>query len=142
LIHVDVIYPALNSWSILQTARSFEPWLRTLKFLYLVALFAFLSDLVMCCISFAASQILNYETPTHSVVGLSGAIFALVVVPYSFIQGSVYFCGIVKMPASLYPWAMLIWHQILPNTSFVGHLSGVIVGHAYTLGLLDAVASW
>ena len=36
--------------------------------------------------------------------------------------------GMITVPTRLYPWALLIVLQLLPNISLLGHLSGLIVG--------------
>jgi len=43
-----------------------------------------------------------------------------------------------EVPAKLYPWALLIFMQVIvPNASFMGHLSGILVGYLYIYGGLD-----
>jgi membrane associated rhomboid family serine protease len=135
LIHLDVAHLAMNSLSFLQAGRTLEPRFGALKFLFLVALFGCLSDSVLCIISFAMLRLPNYGTLYNNYsVGLGGALFALKVVECSIAQGTVSLHGIIDVPARLYPWLMLILMQALPNTSFVGHLSGLIAGYAYTFG--------
>ena len=74
-------------------------------------------------------------------VGFSGIIFQLSVLeanlgPPGAVR-SVY--GLFQVPAYLYPWALLIALQILlPQISFVGHLSGILVGTLQLYGALDA----
>ena len=63
-------------------------------------------------------------------VGFSGVIFALAVIDSSWATAptrSVY--GIFSVPSKLYPWVLLLIMQvIIPNVSFLGHLSGILVG--------------
>ena len=45
--------------------------------------------------------------------------------------------GMFKLPAKLYPWALLLlWQLLLPGVSFLGHLGGVMAGEALSRGLL------
>ena len=41
--------------------------------------------------------------------------------------------GMISVPTKYYPWAMLIAMQIMmPSVSFMGHLSGLLLGIAFT----------
>lgn len=45
--------------------------------------------------------------------------------------------GLVSIPASLYPWALLLlWQLLMPNVSFLGHLSGLLTGLLWVHGHL------
>jgi rhomboid domain-containing protein 1 len=74
----------------------------------------------------------------HS-VGFSGVLFQLSVLeanlnPHS--ERSVF--GMFRVSSSSYPWAMLLVMQfILPHVSFLGHLSGILVGTLQLFGVFD-----
>lgn len=74
-------------------------------------------------------------------VGLSGVIFGLIVIDNAAsgaTERSVF--GMFKLPAALYPWALLmLWQLLLPGVSFLGHLGGVVAGEALSRGLLGWV---
>lgn len=69
-------------------------------------------------------------------VGFSGVIFGLIIVYAklaSIEQFSVF--GMIPVPAKIYPWALLIiWQLLIPGLSFVGHLSGLLVGQMKVWG--------
>ncbi|KAM9945659.1 hypothetical protein ACTFIT_003930 [Dictyostelium discoideum] len=70
-------------------------------------------------------------------VGFSGCIFALLTI-HCFNDNLVSLYGITRIPSKLYPWAILIiTNFILPMTSFVGHLSGILIGTLYMNGYLN-----
>ncbi|KAM9981182.1 hypothetical protein ACTFIY_003508 [Dictyostelium cf. discoideum] len=70
-------------------------------------------------------------------VGFSGCIFALLTI-HCFNDNLVSLYGVTRIPAKLYPWAILIiTNFILPMTSFVGHLSGILIGILYMKGYLN-----
>lgn len=69
---------------------------------------------------------LHPRAATECAVGLSGTIFGLIVIN-SATSGSTHqsIFGLFQVPAHWYPWALLVfWQVIMPQASFVGHLSG------------------
>jgi len=76
----------------------------------------------------------------HS-VGFSGVIFQLSVLEANLNPNSARSVfGFFRVPAYLYPWALLIAIQfILPQVSFVGHLSGIFVGTLQLYGVLEII---
>ena len=62
-------------------------------------------------------------------MGFSGIVFGLIVVDNDVSgvsQRSIF--GIFVVPAKLYPWALLVfWQLLMPGASFLGHLCGVAV---------------
>lgn len=83
------------------------------------------------------SEALMYQ---HS-VGFSGVIFQLSVLEANLSPStarSVF--GFFRVPAHLYPWALLLALQfILPQVSFLGHLAGILVGTLQLYNLLDVI---
>ncbi len=71
-------------------------------------------------------------------IGLSGAIFGLIVVDNACSNAqtrSIF--GMFTVPAKWYPWALLVfWQLLMPGVSFLGHLGGVLAGQAYVWGWL------
>jgi rhomboid domain-containing protein 1 len=46
--------------------------------------------------------------------------------------------GFIRVSSTVYPWVLLFGIQIiLPNISFLGHLSGILVGISQVYGILD-----
>eukprot|EP00568_Trieres_chinensis_P011483 CAMPEP_0183312236 /NCGR_PEP_ID=MMETSP0160_2-20130417/40855_1 /TAXON_ID=2839 ORGANISM="Odontella Sinensis, Strain Grunow 1884" /NCGR_SAMPLE_ID=MMETSP0160_2 /ASSEMBLY_ACC=CAM_ASM_000250 /LENGTH=254 /DNA_ID=CAMNT_0025477051 /DNA_START=314 /DNA_END=1075 /DNA_ORIENTATION=+ len=76
----------------------------------------------------------------HS-VGFSGVIFQLSVLEANLSPNTTRdVFGFFRVPAYLYPWALLLVLQfVMPQVSFVGHLSGILVGTLQLYGLLDIV---
>ena len=75
----------------------------------------------------------------QSVIGLSGVIFGLVVVDNVSLtntQRSVF--GLFSVPAAAYPWMLLLICQFLiPEVSFLCHLSGLLAGLLWSKGHLQ-----
>jgi len=79
-------------------------------------------------------------------VGLSGVIFALAVVDGFREAESTEdthrraLCGLVRVPRKVYPFVLLIILQImLPEVSFLGHLSGLLYGLLFVHGKMKCV---
>ena len=74
----------------------------------------------------------------HS-VGFSGVIFQLSVLESNLSPNrsrSVF--GFIQVSSKMYPWALLVVIQfIMPHISFLGHLSGILVGTLQYYGVLD-----
>jgi hypothetical protein len=53
--------------------------------------------------------------------------------------------GIIEVPSKYYPWILLVVLQfIIPNVSFMGHLSGIVIGtlQTYNFHLLPSVGTY
>lgn len=76
----------------------------------------------------------------HS-VGFSGVIFQLAVLEANLSPDrtrSVF--GFINVSSKMYPWALLVILQfIMPQISFMGHLSGILIGTMQFHGSLDIV---
>lgn len=75
---------------------------------------------------------------TSCAIGLSGAVFGMIVIDNacSNAQSRSIF-GMFTVPAKWYPWALLLfWQLLMPGVSFLGHLGGVLAGQAYVWGWL------
>lgn len=72
-------------------------------------------------------------------VGYSGVLFAYILIEcyHATVQSRSLF-GFFSVPAKIYPWVILIGMQFfMPNISFVGHLSGILVGLLAVYGCMD-----
>ena len=111
-------------------------------FLYMVAVFSIATNLVYLAIQYALAEFLNQWSSIQScAVGFSGVIFALKVVS-THLQpnGITRVMGFFPIPMRLACWAELIIISVLfPNVSFVGHLSGILVGLAFVSGPLKSL---
>jgi len=128
-------------------ASSLEKSLGSWQLLHLCLLvFPVLSGLLHCLLS-SLGSLLTVSYFAHDLssctAGLSGVIFALIVIDvYSASSLSPGGEGhrrlfFFMVPAVLYPWALLLFIQLLaPGSSLLGHLSGMLVGYFYCWGWL------
>lgn len=108
-----------------------------------------LNCLLVCMVNFmylGIAQILYSISPSDFIalyrqtyaVGYSGVLFGLLVVDTQNTPDidRVFCC--CPIPAWLYPWVLFLMIQIaLPDVSWLGHLSGILVGYMYSKGLFN-----
>lgn len=95
----------------------------------------------MIAISVVLEEVLNFREfhlMGQCAVGFSGVIFALKVLhSHYFPVADSYIFGLFPIPSQYACWAELGLIQLLvPNASFIGHLSGILVGLLYIKGPL------
>lgn len=71
----------------------------------------------------------------RSAAGYSGVLFGWMVVLSSIVPGAAISLPGLAIPAALAPWVMLLVTQcLIPNASFLGHLSGLLAGYTVSWG--------
>ncbi|MCP9257001.1 Rhomboid-related protein 4 [Dirofilaria immitis] len=135
VMHADDMHLYFNMISFLWKGRRLEPWL----------VFALATSSTMIGLSYLADEVfsLGGDFMNQCAVGFSGVLFALKVLHTTYFPYSDhYLFGWLPIPSQFACWAELFLLQMLtPNASFIGHLSGVIVGLAYTMGPLKTVVN-
>uniref|UniRef100_A0A0R3RRX7 Rhomboid domain-containing protein n=1 Tax=Elaeophora elaphi TaxID=1147741 RepID=A0A0R3RRX7_9BILA len=144
IMHVDDMHLYFNMISFLWKGRRLEPLLGSRRFLLLLATFALATSSTMVGLSYLADEVFSFNDGDYMnqcAIGFSGVIFALKVLHTTYFPYSDYnLFGWLPVPSQFACWAELFLLQMLtPNASFIGHLSGIIVGLAYIRGPLKAV---
>lgn len=140
LFHAGLLHIAFNMLAFVPIARSLEGELGTLQFGYMLLEFVLLEAFIFLILSFAASIL--YPVFAYScTVGFSGVIFGLIVVDnWSTDATSRSILGLFEVPAAVYPWALLVfWQLLVPQSSFFGHMSGLLVGELFCRGWLASL---
>jgi len=71
-----------------------------------------------------------YHLITTSSIGFSGILFHLLVLEVHSSSQTRSFYGLFHLSPIFYPWALLLMIQVLlPNVSFLGHVSGILAGY-------------
>mmetsp|Transcript_18522 Transcript_18522/g.44687 ORF Transcript_18522/g.44687 Transcript_18522/m.44687 type:complete len:422 (+) Transcript_18522:224-1489(+) len=145
IFHANTMHIVMNMMSfVVVGGKVLERRYGTLPMTFIVTFATVWTSIVYLVISYVlAYLVVGYDKwmYQHS-VGFSGVLFHLAVLecndPTSQQhQRSIF--GIVQVPASVYPWVLLVVLQfIMPNLSFLGHLSGILSGTMQSYGLLDA----
>mmetsp|Transcript_5404 Transcript_5404/g.7975 ORF Transcript_5404/g.7975 Transcript_5404/m.7975 type:complete len:262 (-) Transcript_5404:71-856(-) len=135
--HVHPLHLVFNMAS-LWNAGSMEEHFGSLvyaKFSFLLVVFSM--AVVTLAYYFAIHQMhRDYYSTVYS-LGYSCVVFGWMMIQCEVSQGSMYYFGI-HVPARLAPFmALIITQLIVPNASFIGHLSGIIVGEMIAWHLFD-----
>ncbi|XP_029964472.1 rhomboid-related protein 4 [Salarias fasciatus] len=112
------------------------PWL-----LYLLSVFSLLTGLVYLLLEALLTELTQDQSYSMScAVGFSGVLFALKVLNNHYHPGGITYAMGIPVPSRYASWVELVLiHLTSPGTSFVGHLSGILVGLLYTSGPLKGV---
>lgn len=90
-------------------------------------------------LSYLLDSILSLKLHTNCCVGISGVLFALLVYQLRN-QSTVSVLGFFDMPSIWYPPLLALLLQLFyPQISFLGHITGILAGHALTNSLLDVI---
>lgn len=136
--HVDDMHLYFNMASLLWKGIRLEKKLGGPWFAYLLSVFSLLTGFVYLLLETGLTHMT--EDSSYSLqcaVGFSGVLFGLKVVNNHYHPGGA--TNIMGLPiANRYAcWVELVLIHIMnPGTSFVGHLSGILVGLLYTTGPL------
>lgn len=131
-----------NMASFVWKAVTLERYFGSFYFMYMVAVFSVATGLLYLALSYVLAEVLDQLSMVQScAVGFSGVIFALKVVTTHIQPNSMTMVmGMFPVPTRLACWAELVLISVIfPNVSFVGHLSGILVGLAFVWGPLKNV---
>lgn len=140
LFHGSIMHICMNLMSTMAIGSSLERRIGTLAMATTILWGVQLTSSIYTFISWLLFMTLGYEhlMLQHS-VGLSGVIFQLAVLEANLSPDrtrSVF--GFINVSSKMYPWALLIILQfIMPQISFLGHLSGILIGEMQFHGSLN-----
>ncbi|XP_003740026.1 rhomboid-related protein 4 [Galendromus occidentalis] len=112
-------------------------------FAYLLVVFTILVALVSVSINYALAILFSsFDFMSSCAIGFSGVIFALKVVVNKVYPDVHPVIGgyNLRVPGGMYVWLELALISLfVPRASFVGHLAGILVGTAYSVGFLHPI---
>ena len=125
--HGGPMHIIMNMITLVAVGKPIEDKLGSTPFIALVILIATLSGIIYIILDLIA---VYAGFNSYCAVGFSGVLFALVVLETKLEpQQNRSIFGFFTVPSNVYPWALLVLLQImLPGISFLGHLSGILVG--------------
>jgi len=142
-IHGGVLHIAMNMMSLVAIGSSLEQSIGTIQLCLTILWQALLCGSTSVAVSWVLSFIVfdDLSYANQNSLGFSGVLFALAVldihrsdVPTRSVM------GMFTVPAKWHPWILLVVLQLLiPNVSFIGHLSGIVMGTFQARGGLQWV---
>jgi membrane associated rhomboid family serine protease len=140
LFHANLLHIVMNVTSTVAIGGMLERRIGTLMTLLTICWGILLVSSTYVLVSWLAHVALGLRP--QNCVGFSGVIFQLSVLESNFGPGdrtrSVF--GVVEVSSRAYPWALLLALQfMMPHVSFLGHLSGILIGTMQCRGSLDAL---
>jgi len=137
--HGGILHILLNMMTLQGLGTNLERQMGSLLFFYLILLFDLLISSLHLILAASAHYSQMYSGfMNECTVGFSGILFAFVVINTNSSESAHQSLFGFSVPTKLYPWAMLFILQfIMPGVSFLGHMSGILVGFAYTFGFLN-----
>ena len=142
LFHGNIMHIGMNMMSTMAIGSNLEKRIGTLATATTILWGIQLTSFIYTFIAWVLYVVCGYEhlMNQHS-VGFSGVIFQLAVLEANLSPNrtkSVF--GFINVSSRMYPWALLFVIQfIMPHISFLGHLSGILVGTLQFHGCLNAI---
>lgn len=138
--HLSLLHLFFNTMAFVPLGNSLEKVVGSIQFVHLIIIFGVFAGLIHTLLSMTGSILhLSYLLGDiySSSCGLSGVIFGLIVIDTYLTSQTMRYVFLFAVPSYIYPWALLGFIQLLvPGVSFMGHLSGMLVGYLYVWGLL------
>ena len=137
--HANLMHIGMNMLSTSTISTVLEKRIGTLRLIVSIWWSILLTSIIYIIIAYTAYIIFGYDTwmYQHS-IGFSGIIFHLSVLESYLHPGQRSVFGFFSVPSFVYPWALLLILQlIMPNLSFLGHLSGILTGTLEYYGVWD-----
>lgn len=130
-VHANILHLLFNSIALIHLCSSFEKHVGTVLLLYLVLIFSILIGIIYSVVAKIFSVLSLTSWMSSCTVGISGVLFSVIVIESLQNETIKQFYG-VDIPSKYNHWILLIVCQIIwPRASFLGHLSGIIVGYLY-----------
>ena len=129
LVHAGLLHLALNCVGLLSLGKQLELRLGSARFAVAVATCLVLAQLLQVALEMGW-RVITRGASVQCSVGFSGVLFALYVLDVSRRTHEKMF-GCFMVPAAAAPWILLGVMNLAANTSFVGHLAGIVAGYGY-----------
>ncbi|KAJ3051282.1 hypothetical protein HK097_007743 [Rhizophlyctis rosea] len=142
-LHSNLFHLLLNLIALLLLGPRIEKAYGTLQTIQLTFLLPSIAAIAHSLIAVVADFLFTKNKTdegwtTQCSIGLSGLLFAFITIDVSERPSPRSLFGFLTIPSTIYPWVLLIITQlILPNASFLGHLSGIIAASVLLSGYID-----
>ncbi|CAM9648117.1 unnamed protein product [Chrysoparadoxa australica] len=136
--HGGILHIGFNMMSTAAIGGGLETTLGTLGLAFVVGWSIVLCGLVYVFTMWALTMYTNDPSYLNQhAVGFSGVIFTLALLEsHSSPRPTRAVFGLINVPTKVYPWVLLgVLQVMMPQVSFVGHLSGIFVGLLHASGI-------
>lgn len=140
--HAHDLHLYYNMSSLVLKGRTLEPIIGSWKFAWMMIIFAIGSSALHVALQYVLATYFSYHEALYSCgVGFSAVLFGLkVVVNDLHRNGHGMIMGFIPVEMRYLVWAeLLLIHILMPNSSFWGHLCGILMGLAYKYHMLDPI---
>ena len=142
--HGGLMHIAMNLMATVSLGSLLERRFGTFRFVFTILWSVLLTGIIYIGVAWIVSTLFhNDQLMYQNSVGFSGIVFHLVVLEANLRQNrnsSRDIFGFLRVPVKAYPWVLLVVLQFfMPNISFMGHLSGILVGTLQYHGNLDCL---
>lgn len=122
-----------NMVSLILKGSYLEPMYGTMNFIILVSVLSLGCSAMYIFLGYALMQLTgDYGYYIQCAIGFSAVLFALKVIVVCEEQDRIQYVGGLRVPSKIAVWVELILiHLLVPQSSFVGHLGGILVGCLY-----------
>lgn len=131
----------MNMLSFMALGKSLEKYFGTMWMFVTIVWSILLTPSIEMIIAYTTKMMGNDDLVKQHSLGFSAVLFHLLTIECA-VHGnsSRSIFGMVTVSSKFYPWAMLLVTQfLLPNISFVGHLSGILAGTLQCGGHLNSI---
>ncbi|TMW56405.1 hypothetical protein Poli38472_006415 [Pythium oligandrum] len=133
LLHVDDVHLYHNMISFLWKGYHLEPRLGMIRFALVLCYLLLLCHVLVVVIAVGLDSVGMHEPLHQCSIGFSGVLFALKVL---LNHGSPAFSNVYgfQVPTKYAAWLeLVVIHMLVPRTSFMGHMCGILAGYIYVL---------
>lgn len=122
-----------NMVSLILKGSYLEPMYGTMNFLTLLAFLSLGCSAMYVGLGYAFMQLTgDYGYYTQCAIGFSAVLFALKVIVVCEEHDRIHDVGGFRVPSKIAVWVELVLiHLLVPQSSFIGHLGGILVGCLY-----------
>lgn len=122
-----------NMVSFILKGSYLESMYGTTNFVLVLAVLTFGCSTMYAVLGYALMQLTgDYAYYTQCAIGFSAVLFALKIIVVCEEQDRIHHVGGFRVPSKIAVWVeLLLIHLLVPQSSFVGHLGGILVGCLY-----------
>lgn len=139
--HGNLMHIGMNMLSFMALGKSLEKCFGTLWITITILWSIVLTSSIEMLIAFAAYMIGSEDLMNQHSLGFSAVLFHLLTLEsYRSPDSLQSIFGMMRVSSKYFPWAILVVTQILlPQASFLGHLSGIVCGILQSCGQLNII---